>query len=143
MNAIPDPVLKWLEEVNLLSFLLWVTAGVTLLVWTIRTVKNSIPALKNLIELSESLEKLPGWMDTVDERLDKFQPVLEQVRHEVLPNDGGSMRDDLQTVSLQVEQLQAHQDNDYERLGALENTLTRRLERREQTHSDHEPPKEN
>lgn len=123
MTEIPSPIARWLEGVDLLAFVLWVGAILTLLGFAIRTVRRSIPALKKLITLSESLDKLPEWMDDTDKK-------LAEIRHEVLPNNGGSMRDDLQTVSLQVETLQAHNDKDYERLGALEDTVNRRLELR-------------
>lgn len=123
MNDIPSPIARWLEGVDLLAFVLWVGAILTLLGFAVRTVRKSIPALKKLITLSESLDKLPEWMDDTDKK-------LAEIRHEVLPNNGGSMRDDLQTVSLQVQKLQAHNDKDYERLGTLEDTVTRRLELR-------------
>ena len=125
MNDIPDPVLKWLEEVNLLPVILWCAALVTLAGAGFRAVKGAIPAIKKLIELSESLEKLPAWMDSTD-------TLLKTVHHEVLPNNGGSLRDDVQMLSMQLEQLKAHQDNDYKRLGELEDTINRRVELREQ-----------
>lgn len=122
MSAPPAPIARWLEGIDALALILWIAAICTLIGFAIRTVRKSIPALKKLIALSDSLDRLPVWMDDTDKKLD-------EIRHELFPNNGGSMRDDLQTVSLQVQQLKAHQDKDYARLGALEDTVTRRLER--------------
>lgn len=139
-NLIPEPIREWLDQQSALSFILWVAAIWATIVLMWRTMKKAIPALKNLIELSESLQHLPDWMDSVDERLDDQTETLEEVRHEVLPNNGVSMRDDLTTVSLQVEKLQAHQDKDYERLNGLEDTITRRLEQRTTARAGALPP---
>lgn len=133
MNPLPEPFLRWLESYSALNLILWAAALWAMLKLTLSTIKRTIPAVKNLIALSESLEKLPDWMESADERLDKIQPVLEQVRHEVLPNNGGSLRDDVVTISMQVEKLQAHQDKDFDRLNGLEDTVNRRLERRDGT----------
>lgn len=125
-EAIPEPVTRWLESQSALAFILWVAAiwATAALAW--RAVKRAIPAIKSLIELSESLEKLPAWMDSTDEK-------LREIRHEVLPNNGGSLRDDVVTVSLQVEQMKAQQDKNIDRVDDLEDTITRRIVRRDET----------
>lgn len=122
-EVLPEPVARWLEEQSALNFLLWV-GGIWLtarIMW--RSTKRAIPAIKNLIALSESLERLPAWMDSTDEK-------LGEIRHEVLPNNGGSLRDDVVTVSLQLEQVAAQQQENTARVDELEHTITRRLEAR-------------
>lgn len=127
-EAIPEPVARWLEDQTALSFLLWVAAVWATLTLAWKTVRKMIPALKSLIALSESLERLPAWMDDTDDRLD-------EIRHEVLPNKGGSLRDDVVTVSLQVEQMAARQQENIGRVDELEQTITRRLDAREKAHT--------
>ena len=62
---------------------------------------------------------------------------LREIRHEVLPNKGGSLRDDVETVTLlaeklneQLTQLHSHDRTDHERLKALEDRISRRREQR-------------
>lgn len=138
MNFLPEPISKWLDgiQVNMLSLILWIAAIWTLATLLVRTVKKSIPALKNLIELSESLTLLPDWMEKVEGQMEDQKVLLEEVRQEVLPNNGGSMRDDLETVSLQVAQLKAHQLNKPEVVDDLEDTITRRLENKLKERTD-------
>lgn len=123
-GTIPEPVVRWLESQSALTFLLWVAAIWATLTLAWSTVRRMIPAIKSLIALSESLEQLPAWMDSTDTRLD-------EIRHEVLPNNGGSLRDDVMTVSLQLEQVAAQQQDDRGRVDELEHTITRRIEARQ------------
>lgn len=122
-ETFPEPVARWLENQSALNFLLWVGGIWVTVQVTWRSIKRAIPAIKNLIALSESLERLPAWMDTTDEK-------LTEIRHEVLPNNGGSLRDDVVTVSLQLEQVAAQQKENIGRVDELEHTITRRLEAR-------------
>lgn len=123
-STLPEPVVSWLESQSALNFLLWLAAvaATVKLAWS--SFKKLRPAVKAIIELSESLEKLPEWMDSTDEK-------LATIHHEVLPNNGGSLRDDVVTISLQVEQLKADRENDNHRVDELEDTITRRIEARE------------
>lgn len=122
-EALPEPVTRWLESQSALNFILWLAAVVAAVRLTWATFRKLRPAVKAIIKLSESLDKLPEWMDSTDEK-------LAEIRHEVLPNNGGSLRDDVVTISLQMEQMKELATENSERVDELENTITRRIEAR-------------
>lgn len=125
-----EAVYAWLDSFSTLVFLLvciaiWF-AGRT--VW--RSAKTALPGLKALIKFIDALFSLPVFMDDM-------RAQVHEIKHEVLPNNGSSLRDDVETVTLMVEkhgieiaQLTEHDKADYERLGVLENTINRRREQR-------------
>lgn len=114
---------SWLDSVSTLTFFLATGA----VMWVIKLVagfaKKSIPSVKSGIAFFEALAKLPQFMTDTSES-------LKEVRHEVLPNSGGSLRDKADMIDLQLEkiiidqeQLQRHDANDLARLKRIEDEL--------------------
>lgn len=138
-----QPFFAWLDSFQT-SAVLFSAVGIMLLVRTIwRAAKKALPGLKRAIEFIEALFRLPVFMESTTQFMDNTTQNLAEVRHEVLPNSGGSMRDDLETVTLIVEKLdlktqslEEHDRKDHERLSDLEATINRRREIREQKQAD-------
>lgn len=125
-----EAVVAWLDSFSSLVFVL-VLFAVWLTVRSIwRSMKSTLPGVKAAIKFVEAQFTLPEFMDDMREQ-------VREIRHEVLPNNGRSLRDDLETVTLMVEkhgieiaQLTEHDKAGCERLGVLENTINRRREQR-------------
>lgn len=130
MPIIPEPIEEWLESVNGLEIVLTVIATIVLLRMVWRWIKHAWPGLKRFIAFFDALARLPPFMSETtaamtDTRaaMDRLHSMVVEVRHEVLPNDGKSMRDDMVTMSLRQESMAAKQANDYERFAAIEEEL--------------------
>ena len=92
--------------------------------------RSALPGVKAAMKFVEAQFTLPEFMDDM-------RTQVREIRHEVLPNNGGSLRDDLETVTLMVEaqslemaQLKKHDESDHARLEELEDTINRRREQR-------------
>ena len=125
-----EAVYAWLNSFSALAFILVVIAILYLVRMLWQGAKVAIPNIKAAISFVEALFQLPKFMDDM-------RAQVHEIKHEVLPNNGGSLRDDVETVTLMVEkhgieiaQLTEHDKADYERLGVLENTINRRREQR-------------
>lgn len=128
MSSLPQEIREWLESFSFLTFLIWVGAVWLTLRLIVRGVKAAFPKLKALIELSDALADLPEFIERTDETIETLSRDMQTVKHEVLPNNGGSMRDDLLTVSLQVEKIEALQAKDFARLQAITAILQERFD---------------
>ena len=131
-----EAVYAWLNSFSALAFILVVIAILYLVRMLWQGAKVAIPNVKAAISFVEALFQLPKFMGEM--RLE-----VRKIKHEVLPNNGGSLRDDLETVTLMVEaqslemaQLKAHDESDHARLGVLENTINRRREQRAIIHQE-------
>lgn len=142
INGVDDvaaATFQWLDSFSSLVFIL-VLSAIYLLVRSIwRSMRKSVPAIKAALEFYEALFKLPAFM------ADTHQIVTE-IRHEVFPNGGGSMRDDLATIdlrvqetTLQVKSIAKHDVKDHERLQLIEEALKLRVQRRSDALSDVTP----
>lgn len=60
----------------------WVVAGVIVIVALVKT----WPAIRRAVHTLEALSHLPEWMGQTTE-------TMSEIRHEVFPNNGGSLRD--------------------------------------------------
>ena len=136
MSDILDPIFGWLDSFSALALILAIIAVLYLIRMLWRGAKKAWPGLKAFIAFVEALFQLPTFMEDITKS-------VQEVRHEVLPNNGGSMRDDLETVTLMLEEqrtrmktVEDHDKKDNERIKYLEDTITRRRERREQAHTD-------
>ncbi len=125
-----EAVYAWLNSFSALAFILVVIAILYLVRMLWQGAKVAIPNVKTAISFVEALFQLPKFMGEM--RLE-----VREIKHEVLPNNGGSLRDDLETVTLMVEaqslemaQLKAHDESDHARLVELESTINRRREQR-------------
>ena len=125
-----EAVYAWLNSFSALAFILVVIAILYLVRMLWQGAKVAIPNIKAAISFVEALFAMPKFMSETSSQ-------LREIRHEVLPNKGGSLRDDVETVTLlteklneQLTQLNDHDRADHERLKALEDTITRRREQR-------------
>lgn len=127
---IPDGIASWLSRYSALEAALTVIAILGAIALTWNGAKRAWPGLVSFVEFVKSLGALPGFMTETSSQ-------LREIRHEVLPNKGGSLRDDVETVTLlaeklneQLTQLHDHGRTDHARLKVLEDAITRRREQR-------------
>lgn len=96
----------WLQVIVALTIILGAIA--TLVV----TLRKFLPWLKRRIKITDSLEELPAFMDEVRKTLNAQDNDLGVLKHEVLPNNGGSLRDTAdrleKAVANQGKKLDAH-----------------------------------
>lgn len=126
MTIIPEPIQAWLQSINGLEILLTLIALVALIKMLWKWIKHLWPGLKKFIAFFDALARLPTFMVesmTADRNL---RTLVMEVRHEVLPNNGKSLRDDVVTIALRQESMAAKQANDYERFLAIEDELKTR-----------------
>lgn len=130
MPAPLQPILDWLNSFSALALILVVIAVLYLIRMLWQGAKKALPVVKAAITFVEALFAMPTFMAETSSQ-------LREIRHEVLPNKGGSLRDDVETVTLlaeklneQLTQLHDHDRTDHVRLRVLEDTITRRREQR-------------
>lgn len=124
------PVIAWLDSFTALALICAVIAFLYLIRMLWQGAKRALPVVKAAITFVEALFAMPTFMSETSSQ-------LREIRHEVLPNKGGSLRDDVETLTLMAErqgieitQLKKHDETDHRRLGELEDTITRRREQR-------------
>lgn len=124
------PVIAWLDSFTALALICAVIALLYLIRMLWQGAKRALPVVKATITFVEALFAMPTFMSETSSQ-------LREIRHEVLPNKGGSLRDDVETLTLMAErqgieitQLKKHDETDHRRLGELEDTITRRREKR-------------
>lgn len=124
------PVIAWLDSFTALALICAVIAILYLIRMLWRSMKSALPGVKAAIKFVEAQFTLPEFMDDM-------RAQVREIRHEVLPNNGGSLRDDLETVTLMVEaqslemaQLKKHDESAHARLEELEDTINRRRTQR-------------
>lgn len=130
MPDILQPIADWLNSFSALAGILALIAIMYLLRMLWQGAKKALPVVKAAITFVEALFAMPKFMSETSSQ-------LREIRHEVLPNKGGSLRDDVETVTLlaeklneQLAQLHDHGRTDHARLKALEDAITQRRERR-------------
>ena len=130
MPDILQPIADWLNSFTALAGILALIAILYLIRMLWLGAKKALPVVKAAITFVEALFAMPAFMSETGTQ-------LREIRHEVLPNKGGSLRDDVETVTLlaeklneQLTQLHDHGHIDHARLKALEDAITRRREQR-------------
>lgn len=130
MPAPLQPILDWLNSFSALALILVVIAILYLVRMLWQGAKKALPVVKSAITFVEALFAMPKFMSETSLQ-------LREIRHEVLPNKGGSLRDDVETVTLlaeklneQLTQLHDRDRTDHARLEELEDMITRRREQR-------------
>ncbi len=130
MPEILAPIVDWLNSFTALTAVLVIIAVLYLIRMLWQGAKKALPVVKAEITFVEALFAMPTFMAETSSQ-------LREIRHEVLPNKGSSLRDDVETVTLlteklneQLTQLHDHGRTDHERLKRLEDTITRRREQR-------------
>lgn len=130
MPEILAPIVDWLNSFTALTAVLVTIAVLYLIRMLWQGAKKALPVVKAAITFVEALFAMPTFMAETSSQ-------LREIRHEVLPNKGGSLRDDVETVTLlaeklneQLTQLHDHDRTDHVRLRVLEDTITRRREQR-------------
>lgn len=125
-----DPIVAWLDSFTALTLILAIIAILYLIRMLWQGAKKALPGVKAAISFFDALFAMPKFMSETSTQ-------LREIRHEVLPNKGGSLRDDVETVTLlaekldeQLAQLHDHGRADHERLKVLEDRISRRREQR-------------
>lgn len=99
---------------------LWIVAiaaviGLTLKAW---------PTVRRFVKTVDALADLPEFIEGTKAQRDLVNAALAEVRHEVLPNNGGSMRDEQTRQSEQLVIILDRLDRDHARISALEDKDT-------------------
>ena len=123
MPDILQPIADWLNSFSALAGILPLIAILYLIRMLWQGAKKALPIVKSAITFVEALFAMPTFMSETSSQ-------LREIRHEVLPNKGGSLRDDVETLNEQLTQLHDHDRTDHARLKVLEDTITRRREQR-------------
>lgn len=77
----------------------WIVVGVIV----IAALVKAWPAIRRAVQTIEALSHLPEWMSSTDDRFDTLTGTVKQIHHEVFPNNGGSMRDELDRQSKKLD----------------------------------------
>lgn len=118
-----EAVAAWLNSFTALAGILALIAIIYLIRMLWQGAKKALPVVKSAITFVEALFAMPTFMSETSSQ-------LREIRHEVLPNKGGSLRDDVETVTLLAEKLNERDRTDHARLEELEDMITRRREQR-------------
>ncbi|MFZ4894627.1 hypothetical protein ACL9RL_09270 [Plantibacter sp. Mn2098] len=112
----PEWIQDLIGDVTLVQVLLWVA----LVVFFVVVVKKAWKPLTEFVALVNALKELPEFITqtkstlaTQNQTLATQNQTLAVIKHEVLPNSGGSMRD-------QVDRIKHKLDNDNDRLDGLD-----------------------
>ena len=126
MPEILAPIVDWLNSFTALTAVLVIIAVLYLIRMLWRGAKAALPGVRAALTFVEALFGLPVFMSDMRKQ-------VQEIRHEVLPNNGRSLRDDVETLTLMAEQqglkltqLEKHDEVDHARLGVLEDTIGRR-----------------
>jgi len=124
----PAPDWTFLAEISL-----WQVAVVIIAMWILwRIAKQFWPGLKKFIAFVGALNLLPTFLDETkvalaetSTALAEQSALLAQIKHEVLPNNGGSLRDAVDKQGVELSEMNKKLKNDDDRIEALEKTLPR------------------
>lgn len=122
---------EWADSISLLTAILW-TAGVIAVIaflWWFR--KYGWPwlvafarAIIKTAQVVDAVQALPEFITRTDKG-------IAQIKHEVLPNNGGSLRDrveqqgqQLNEQSAELKDINGKLDRDHRRINDIEKTLT-------------------
>lgn len=137
MPAPLEPIVEWLDGVTALALVLTIIAILYLVRMLWRGAKKAFPGIKAAITFLDALFAMPVFMQTTTKS-------LEALRHEVLPNEGGSLRDDVETamllaekLDLRISQLEQYDKTDHERIQTLEGVISLRREIRAQKQQEY------
>lgn len=132
---LPDEVLERLATGRLIDALLtigaFIFAGYACWVVLSKFLKKFWPGLLTFIRFVQAFGKLPTFMDLTKCKLDDLTVSVREIRHEVFPNAGGSLADQVDTIGLRMESVEARLTNDFKKIKELEDTIPRRVAARE------------
>lgn len=116
-----QPFADWLREYDGVEIALFITfIAVTIrLLW--KWAKAALPQIETAIKFLRALGQLPEFMSSTT-------VLMGELKHEVLPNNGGSLRDETVTMGLRVEKIEAKLSKDHDRLSTVEGVLRYREE---------------
>lgn len=138
---IPQPVEDWLDSISGLELALIVLAVVGGLWGAYKFSRKALPGVvafaKGIVHSAEILAVLNG----LPEFMRETTTDLAQIKHELFPNGGGSLRDSNDRQELRLAKVEAKLDNDHERIAELSAELERKERKRrgeseEQAHGD-------
>jgi len=104
----------WLERINLFQIAVVIVA----LYVIARLLMRFWPWLRKVIALGDALGQLPTFISETKATLNAQNDLLGTIKHEVLPNHGGSLRDAVDEVNKKLAK-------DHDRIELLEHTIPR------------------
>lgn len=138
-DAMPPELNEWLNNHSAMAALVWIVFIWALAALLVRTAMKTWPGLVSLVKFIQALGKLPEFMQTTNQALEDLAETTQEVKHEVFPNRGGSMRDDLTEQALRMQKIEARLEKDYRRLGEIDSQLSEHIARRERNYPDGVP----
>lgn len=116
-----EPFANWLREYDGVEIVLFFTLLFVLVRLLVKWAKTAIPQVETAIRFLRALGDLPHFMTST-------MTIIGELKHEVLPNNGGSLRDETVTTALRVEKIEAKMSKDQKRLEHVEGLLQYRQE---------------
>jgi len=129
MISLPKPIEDWLNGQTGLELILTIAGIMAIIGLAWKFAKAAFPRVKMTIAFLDALGALPQFMADTRAQQESQDTLLQEIRHEVLPNNGGSLRDEVSTLSLRTEKVEAKLTKDHQRFSAIEDELRIREER--------------
>lgn len=116
-----EPFAEWLRTYDGVEIMLFITFLVVTVRLLWKWAKAALPQVENATKFLRALGQLPEFMSSTT-------VLMGELKHEVLPNHGSSLRDEAVTTGLRIEKIEAKLSKDRERLTAVEAVLRYREE---------------
>lgn len=116
-----EPFAEWLREYDGVEIMLFITFLVVTIKLLWKWAKAVLPQIETATKFFRALGQLPEFMSSTT-------VLMGELKHEVLPNNGGSLRDETVTMGLRVEMIEAKLSKDPDRQTAVEAVLRYREE---------------
>lgn len=97
----PEDVSPWVVMIGAVVAALVVIVAALVKAWP--TIRRTVETIESLSHLPEWMRSTDKWMAGTDGRLDRMTGTLGDVKHEVLPNNGGSLRDEVDRQSTKLD----------------------------------------
>lgn len=112
---------KFLEAVSAWQILLWVAAIVAVVLLVVK----AWPFLRKMFQTVDILTQLPVTLKNIQDDLAAMKPTVAEIRHEVLPNGGNSLRDSQNRTEAAVEVLTKDMSHVKRQQASTKTTLAR------------------
>jgi len=101
--------------------LVWIAAAIAAVVG----IRKAWPAISRFVATINALGELPEFIAKTNKTLQAQNALLATIKHEVLPNSGGSMRDAVDRQGVALKEVNDKLAKDHVRIEVLEHTIPR------------------
>ena len=101
--------------------LIWIGLVIALIVG----IRKAWPSLSRFVSTINALAELPEFITKTNKTLQAQNALLATIKHEVLPNSGGSMRDAVDRQGVALKEVNDKLAKDHVRIEVLEHTIPR------------------